>query len=183
MIIEFRSNDLQMVMECNINASSVKYVYHKVPVKDIRNPGQSSKVHCAVIYIISKSYRYWHTKMQLTDVFPDGKVHGANMGPTWGRQDPGGPHIGPMNLASWVVMKNPDIVYYYFSMYKYLELILHEKSMYCGYPYPRRTYSRKDPVAPSIRSRRDIDWRTPLVVGTPLVLGVIVLQRKGARIL
>ena len=24
--------------------------------------------------------------------FPDSKVHGACMGPTWGRQDPGGPH-------------------------------------------------------------------------------------------
>ena len=23
------------------------------------------------------------------------------MGPTWGRQDPGGPHVGPMNLVSW----------------------------------------------------------------------------------
>ena len=32
---------------------------------------------------------------------PDSKVHGANMGPTWGRQDPGGPHVGPMNLAIW----------------------------------------------------------------------------------
>ena len=30
---------------------------------------------------------------------PDSKVHGANMGPTWGRQDPGRPHVGPMNLA------------------------------------------------------------------------------------
>ena len=30
---------------------------------------------------------------------PDSKVHGANMGPIWGRQDPGGPHVGPMNLA------------------------------------------------------------------------------------
>ena len=30
---------------------------------------------------------------------PDSKVHGANMGPIWGRQDPGGPHIDPMNLA------------------------------------------------------------------------------------
>ena len=29
--------------------------------------------------------------------FPDSKVHGANMGPIWGRQDPGGPHVGPMN--------------------------------------------------------------------------------------
>ena len=24
------------------------------------------------------------------------------MGPTWGQQDPGGPHVGPMNLAIWV---------------------------------------------------------------------------------
>ena len=32
---------------------------------------------------------------------PDSKVHGANMGPTWGRQDPGGPHVGHVNLAIW----------------------------------------------------------------------------------
>ena len=30
---------------------------------------------------------------------PDSKVHGANVGPIWGRQDPDGPHVGPMNLA------------------------------------------------------------------------------------
>ena len=39
--------------------------------------------------------------------FPDSKVHGANMGPTWGRQDPGGSHVGHMNLAIWVVLKMP----------------------------------------------------------------------------
>ena len=32
---------------------------------------------------------------------PDSKVHGANMGPNWGRQDPGGLHVGPMNFAIW----------------------------------------------------------------------------------
>ena len=32
---------------------------------------------------------------------PDSKVHGANMGPIWGRQDPAGPHVGPMNFAIW----------------------------------------------------------------------------------
>ena len=32
---------------------------------------------------------------------PDSKVHGANMGPIWGRQAPGGPHVGPMNFAIW----------------------------------------------------------------------------------
>ena len=32
---------------------------------------------------------------------PDIKVYGANTGPTWGRQDPGGPHVGAMNFAIW----------------------------------------------------------------------------------
>ena len=34
--------------------------------------------------------------------YPKPKVHGANMGPIWGRQEPDGPHVGPMNLAIWV---------------------------------------------------------------------------------
>ena len=32
---------------------------------------------------------------------PDSKVHWPNMGPIWGRKDPGGPHVDPMNLAIW----------------------------------------------------------------------------------
>ena len=36
---------------------------------------------------------------KICSYIPDSKVHGANMGPIWGRQDPGGPHVGPMNLA------------------------------------------------------------------------------------
>ena len=32
---------------------------------------------------------------------PDSTAYGANMGPTWGWQDPGDPHVGPMNLAIW----------------------------------------------------------------------------------
>ena len=34
--------------------------------------------------------------------YPDSKVHGANMGPNWGWQDPGGPHVDHVNLAIWV---------------------------------------------------------------------------------
>ena len=37
-------------------------------------------------------------------MYPDSKVHGANMGPIWGRKDPGGPHDGPMNFAIWVAI-------------------------------------------------------------------------------
>ena len=41
---------------------------------------------------------------------PDSRVHGANMGPIWGRQDPGGPHVGPMNFAIWAVPQLKNIV-------------------------------------------------------------------------
>ena len=40
----------------------------------------------------------------VTDTSPDSKANGANMGPIWGRQDPGGPHVGPMNLAIWTAI-------------------------------------------------------------------------------
>ena len=36
--------------------------------------------------------------------YPDSKVHGANMGTIWDRQDPGGPHDDPMNFDIWVVV-------------------------------------------------------------------------------
>ena len=36
------------------------------------------------------------------------KVDGAYMGPTWGRQDPSGPHVGPMILAIW---DHPKVLY------------------------------------------------------------------------
>ena len=32
-------------------------------------------------------------------ITPDNKVYGTYMGPTWGRQDTGGPHVDPRNLA------------------------------------------------------------------------------------
>ena len=32
-------------------------------------------------------------------LYPDSKVHGTNMGPTWFLSAPDGPHVGPMNLA------------------------------------------------------------------------------------
>ena len=40
---------------------------------------------------------------QFLGFYPDSEIHGANVGPTAGRQDPGGPHVGHMNLAIWVV--------------------------------------------------------------------------------
>ena len=45
---------------------------------------QANRVYCY----------HWQTR-------PDSKVHGANIGPIWDRQDPDGPHVGPMNFAMW----------------------------------------------------------------------------------
>ena len=42
-----------------------------------------------------------HESHVCIDSIPNSKVHGTNMGPMWGRQDPGGPHVGPMNFAIW----------------------------------------------------------------------------------
>ena len=51
------------------------------------------------------------SSQQLADIWrdvlrkdiPDSKVHEANMGPIWGQRDPGGPHVGPMNLL-WTLL-------------------------------------------------------------------------------
>ena len=43
------------------------------------------------------------------NVDPDNKVHGANMGPIWGRQVPGGSHVGPMNFAFWGMFLSSEI--------------------------------------------------------------------------
>ena len=56
---------------------------------------------------VSVQVMVWQkTKQQVSsrtnNEFPDSRVHGASMGPIWGREDPGGPHVGLMNFAIWV---------------------------------------------------------------------------------
>ena len=41
----------------------------------------------------------WRPSCLGLNAFPDNKVHGANMGPTWVLSAQDGPHVGPMNLA------------------------------------------------------------------------------------
>ena len=54
------------------------------------------------------------------NAIPDSKVHGANMGPIWGRQDPGGPHVGPENFAIWDIIIMIIISYsWYWTMLGY----------------------------------------------------------------
>ena len=47
-------------------------------------------------------YSLWH-ELVISYGFPESKVHGANMWPTWVLSTPDGPHVGPMNLAIRVV--------------------------------------------------------------------------------
>ena len=52
--------------------------------------------HHPVNKVYSKIIESWSS---FEETIPDSKVHGAIMGPIWGRQDPDRPHVGPMNLA------------------------------------------------------------------------------------
>ena len=60
---------------------------------------------------------------------PDSEHHGANVGPTWSSQDPGGPHVGHTNLAIWeskpgVMSTIPSLTgsaCYFYSSYLYNE--------------------------------------------------------------
>ena len=63
---------------------------------------------CSVFYLrlilvhlvhISQGY------LALGQVYPDKKVRGANMGPIWGPQDPGGSHVGPINCPIWLIIQ------------------------------------------------------------------------------
>ena len=52
------------------------------------------------LFLCSKAQSVqWSHICALKLPLPRYKVHGAYMGPIWGRQDPGGPHVGPMNFA------------------------------------------------------------------------------------
>ena len=53
-----------------------------------------------ILYCMAAGHLSSHRFLHALD-YPDNKVYGANMGPIWGRQVPGGPHVGPMNFAIW----------------------------------------------------------------------------------
>ena len=51
---------------------------------------------------LAGSWRHWHSRLvsMCTQITRFMGQHGAHLG----QQDPGGPHVGPMNLAIWVVL-------------------------------------------------------------------------------
>ena len=60
---------------------------------------------------------------------PDSKVHGTSMGPIWGWQDPGGPHVGPMNFAIWEAKHSHGV----FHQALLLHSLLYHPSTFPGY--------------------------------------------------
>ena len=80
------------------HAGNLKYVYmeHK---KNKVHPHHIRLPHCRLEFGSQKPDPYASPKNGPPHHVSDSKVHGANMGPIWGRQDPGGPHVGPMNFA------------------------------------------------------------------------------------
>ena len=66
---------------------------------------------------------------QATERQPYSKVHGANMGPIWGRQDPGGPHVGPMNLVIWekhLMISITVLKYCTIALFYYINILMGE---------------------------------------------------------
>ena len=49
----------------------------------------------------------------IAELLPDNKIHVVNMGPVWGRQDPDGPHVGPMNFAIFVGWGGICVLHYF----------------------------------------------------------------------
>ena len=58
----------------------------------------SAILFCNNVSNINLILTYNH-KMNHLGSNPDSKVHAAHMGPTWVLSAPGGPHVGPVNLA------------------------------------------------------------------------------------
>ena len=55
-----------------------------------------------IVWIMHRECNELAPMMQLIQLYPDSKVQGANMGPTWVLSARDGPHVGPMTFAIWV---------------------------------------------------------------------------------
>ena len=89
---------------------------------------------------------------------PDSKFQGANMGPSWGRKDPGGPHVGQWTLLSgtfvflMTVMEDRDgktvkVVFFKLNSLRFF-FVLRDLIQYQLVPNMRQTlnWTNADPV-------------------------------------
>ena len=90
-----------------------KSFYHAclLPILFYSYPERFQLIFLCMIYIHGCVYTcfffffFYHFAYSFTAIpLTNSKVHGASMGPVWGRQDPGGPHVGPRHFAIWVLI-------------------------------------------------------------------------------
>ena len=80
------------------------YVFARMRMHMGMHANQIYPCVCTSTCVISRRHNIWSLpRTFVSRTVPDGKGYGANMGPAWGRQHPGGPHVGPMNLAIWAM--------------------------------------------------------------------------------
>ena len=102
------------IWEASVNVFMKNIPINKTDIYRIVNWFAESICHIRTkLYKLYEGYCKGYADCHIT--CPDSKVHGANMGPIWGRQDPGGPHVGPMNFAIWVVTKNPPYLEHWYN--------------------------------------------------------------------
>ena len=88
------------------NATTSHHDSWRIPSAKVAPPAtqQSYIDHDVISILLHNSYHVTTLSVMFFiswQPIPDSKVHGAHMGPTWGQQDPGGPHVGPMKIAIW----------------------------------------------------------------------------------
>ena len=70
--------------------------------EDTRVFGEGNYITNVLDPCLESTYRWIDlifVALKVMNNIPHRKVYGANMGPIWGRQDPGEPHVGPKNFA------------------------------------------------------------------------------------
>ena len=98
-----------LVKDCSISSALAMMIKHKTYMLSVILSWQI-KFSCFILeeFLSSISlfhaayfiwYSLWAINVWISNNIPDSKVHEAYMGSTWGRQDQGGPHVSPMNLA------------------------------------------------------------------------------------
>ena len=82
------------ILSAKLNLSSVKSLWYQEIYQS---------VYPLNIYLKTVWYRLqkYYTQYNCYKWTLDSKVHGPNIGPIWGQQDPGGPHVGPMDFVIW----------------------------------------------------------------------------------
>ena len=91
-------NSALLAFVWGIHRGPVKmFIFDDVIIRHACRLNQTTNIRRYIISRVTKALACHHT----FHFKPDNKVHRANIEPIWGRQDPGGPHVGPMNFVIW----------------------------------------------------------------------------------